>query len=321
MKILVTGGAGFIGSHVCDRLLSEGYEVICIDNLNDYYNPKIKERNIRHNLDNSNFHFFKIDIRNNEELKKLFSNFKIDKIIHLAAMAGVRNSIKNPQIYFETNVLGSVNLLELAKEHDIKRFIFASSSSVYGNSTEIPFNEDNKNLVPISPYAASKMAGEICCRNYHHMYKLNITVLRFFTVYGPRGRPDMAPFSFVKDISEGNKIKKYGDGSTKRDYTYITDIVNGILAALKNDYISFDIINLGNSNPISLNEFISTIENVVGKKAIIEQHPIPLGDVNLTYADVTKANKLLGYNPQTKLEQGMIIFYDWYSKCKNENII
>ncbi len=312
MKILVTGGAGFIGSHVCDALLERGDSVICVDNFNDYYSPEIKRRNIKHNLGNKEFKLFETDILDFEGMKKIFESERPDKVVHLAARAGVRPSIKNPFLYQEVNVKGTLNLLELAKDFKIKNFIFGSSSSVYGNNKKIPFSEEDNVDFPISPYAATKKEGELNCYTYHHLHGLNISCLRFFTVYGPRGRPDMAPYLFTKSMLEGTPITRYGDGSTSRDYTYVSDIVKGILAALDQN-LTFEIINLGNSSPTKLNELIAFVEKHVGKKAEIVSGEIPPGDVMITYADISKAQKLLGYVPQVSLDEGIGKLVKWYT--------
>ncbi|MBN2421709.1 SDR family NAD(P)-dependent oxidoreductase [Candidatus Woesearchaeota archaeon] len=310
-KILVTGAAGFIGSHVCEKLLEKNYFVLAVDNFNDYYNPKIKEKNIRAFLNNGNFKLFRADILDYDNLKKIFKKNSPDKIIHLAARAGVRASLENPRLYFEVNVNGTLNLLELANEFKIRNFIFGSSSSVYGKNKKIPFSEEDRTDSQVSPYASSKKAGELLCRTYSSLYNLNITCLRFFTVYGPRGRPDMAPYKFVDLIDNNKPVERFGDGSSKRDYTYIADIVNGILSAMEKEN-KFEIINLGNSNPIKLTEFISVIEKILNKKAKIIQKPMPMGDVPLTYADVSKAKKILNYKPEIKIEEGMKRFVEWY---------
>jgi UDP-glucuronate 4-epimerase len=313
--ILVTGGAGFIGSHVCDRLLKLGHEIICLDNFNDYYNPEIKRKNIFHNLRNNKYFLEEIDIIDYEALKKIFSKYKIEKIIHLAARAGVRPSINKPMLYFDVNVKGTQNLLELARLYDIKTFIFGSSSSVYGNNTKIPFNEEDITENQISPYASTKKIGETLCKAYSEIYGINITCLRFFTVYGPRGRPDMAPYKFTDLIYRAEPIEMFGDGSSKRDYTYVGDIVEGIINALEKNY-KFEIFNLGNSDPIELKKFISIIEIALNKKAKIIKKPIPLGDVKITYADITKSKKLLNYNPKTKLTEGIGNLVKWYHLSK-----
>lgn len=312
--ILVTGGAGFIGSHVCDKLLSEGKKVICVDSLNTYYNPEYKKQNISHNQKNKDFKFYKVDIKHYNNLKKIFSKNKIEAVIHLAARAGVRPSIEDPHIYEAVNIKGTLNLLDLCREHKIKKFIFGSSSSVYGANKKVPFSEEDRVDEQISPYAVTKRAGELFCNNYHKLYGLDIACLRFFTVYGPRGRPDMAAYKFTKRIWEGTPIEMYGDGTTARDYTYVGDIVQGVYAALKKIQ-GFEIINLGDSQPVKLKDFISIIERAIGKKAMIDQKPIPKGDVPITYADISKAEKLLNYKPKIKIEEGMEIFAEWY---KNE---
>lgn len=317
--ILVTGGAGFIGSHVCDALLKRGYKVICIDNLNSYYSQKIKISNIIHNLNNPNFTFLVKNIAYKEKVEEIFNNYYIDKIIHLAARAGVRPSIERPDLYQESNVQGTINLLETAKKHNIKDFVFASSSSVYGENHKIPFNEEDPVDNPISPYAASKRACELFCYTYHKLFDMNIFCLRYFTVYGPRGRPDMAPYKFVEAIENNLPINIYMNedeferGEMARDFTYINDIVEGTLSALDNCK-GFEIINLGNGNPVKLNEFIKIIEELLGKKAIKNFVGKQKGDVPITYADILKARKLLNYYPKTSLRQGLKSFIDWYKK-------
>ena len=311
--ILVTGGAGFIGSHVCDALLEKEKKVVCLDNFNDYYDPEKKKKNIEHNLKKKNFSVEKVDITNFDDLKKVFQKYKIDKMIHLAARAGVRPSIEQPRLYFKVNIQGTLNLLELCKEFNIKTFIFGSSSSVYGNNKKIPFSESDITENQISPYASSKKAGEQLCRMYSKFYDINITCLRFFTVYGPRGRPDMAPYKFTKLIYKDKPITMYGDGTSKRDYTFIADIVSGILSATEKQF-KFEIINLGNSDPIQLKEFIEIIESILEKKAVINQKEMPPGDVDITYADISKAKKLLNYDPSTDIKTGMKKFIKWYKK-------
>jgi UDP-glucuronate 4-epimerase len=311
MEILVTGGAGFIGSHVVDKLLERGENVICVDNFNDYYNPEYKRENIRLAKLNPNFKLYELDITNYLALKKVFMKHKIEKVIHLAARAGVRPSIELPSLYEDVNIKGTLNLLEFAKEFKIQNFVFASSSSVYGNANKVPFSEEDKVDYPISQYAATKKSGELFCYTYNHLYKIPMTCLRFFTVYGPRGRPDMAPYKFTKLINSGKQIEMYGNGLTKRDYTFVSDIVNGIMSALDKN-LNFEIINLGNSSPITLKHFIEVIEKNLGKKAEIVQKPMQPGDVEITYADVSKAKKLLGYEPKIKFEEGMKIFVDWF---------
>jgi len=313
MKILVTGCAGFIGSHVSEALLMRGDSVVGVDELNDYYDVSFKEDNLSILKAYPDFKFYREDIRNYDGLKNIFEEEKPEKVIHLAARAGVRPSIQQPLLYEEVNVKGTMNLLDLAKDCKVKNFVFASSSSVYGNQKKTPFSESDSVDNPISPYAATKKTGELICYTYHHLYNMNITCLRFFTVYGPRGRPDMAPYKFTKNIIEGKPILKYGDGTTKRDYTYIADIVKGVIAASDSE-LGYEIINLGNNKPVELNEFIRIIEDITGKKAIIEQLPMQPGDVDITFADIGKAQKLLGYKPSTTIKQGLKEFFEWYMK-------
>ncbi|MBU1198804.1 MAG: GDP-mannose 4,6-dehydratase [Nanoarchaeota archaeon] len=313
MKILVTGCAGFIGSHVSEALLKRGDSIVGIDNINDYYSIQQKENNLEILKEQKDFVFHKEDIRNYSGLKEIFEKEKPDKVIHLAARAGVRPSIEQPLLYEEVNVKGTFNLLDLAKDYKVKNFVFASSSSVYGNQKKIPFSETDDVNNPISPYAATKKTGELICHTYHHLYNINVTCLRFFTVYGPRGRPDMAPYMFTESILKGEPITRFGDGTTKRDYTYVSDIVQGVIAANDKE-LEYEIINLGNNQPVMLNDFIQVIENATGKKAVIKEMPMQPGDVDITYADITKANKLLGYKPTTSIEAGMKKFVEWYRK-------
>jgi len=316
--ILLTGGAGFIGSHVVDALLKRGDTVVCIDNLNDYYDPKIKIKNIIHNLDNPKFHFYSMELEHKDQVAKLFEKFKIDKILHLAARAGVRPSIIDPIAYREANVSGTVNLLQLAKEYKIRHFVFASSSSVYGGNNKIPFNEDDITDKPLSPYAASKKACEIYCYNYSYLCDLNVICLRYFTVYGPRNRPDMAIYKFAEDITNGKEITLYGKGDeVKRDWTYVSDIVEGTLRAL--DYhqkSKFEIINIGNNKPVPVTKLVALLEKGLGKKAKIKRAPLPPGDVLITYADTKKIKKLLGWKPTTPIEKGVPQFVKWFKQHK-----
>lgn len=320
MKILVTGGAGFIGSHTISSLLAQGERVVCVDDFNDFYDPDIKEKNVRDFLNKDNFKLYRLDICDFEKLKKVFQNHKVDLILHLAARAGIRSSIRDPLLYNKVNILGTVNLLELARAQRISNFIFASSSSVYGNNKKVPFFEEDCVDNPISPYAATKRAGELACYTYHKLYNMNTLCLRFFTVYGPSGRPDMAPYKFTKLIFEGNEVPMYGDGTSSRDYTYIDDIVAGILAAIRfirsQNIPRYEIINLGNSRTTKLKYFISLIEKLVGKRAKIKKLPFQPGDVKITYADISKASRLLGYNPKTKIEDGMARFVEWYKSTR-----
>ena len=312
MKYLVTGGAGFIGSHLVDRLLENGDKVICIDNFNHYYSPEIKRQNINKHLSNEdNFSLIEADIRNRKDLEKIFRANNIDKILHLSARAGVRPSISDPLLYEDVNVKGTLNLLELSKEHGIEDFIFGSSSSVYGNNEKIPFSEGDGVNRPISPYAASKRSCELFCYTYSHLYNIPISCLRFFTVYGPRQRPEMAINKFTRLIHQGKEIPMYGDGSSKRDYTYISDIIDGIVSALDKKF-DFEIFNFGNSKTVELRYLISLIEKNLGKRAKIRQFPDQPGDVPITYADISKAKKLLGYNPKVRIEEGIKKFVEWY---------
>ena len=313
MSILVTGGAGFIGSHVCEALLNKGANVICIDDFNDYYNPEFKEYNIKFCLKNKNFRLYKTDITNIKKLKEIFQKNKIEKIVHLAARAGVRASINDPVLYEKANVLGTLNMLILAKESKVKNFIFGSSSSVYGNTNVVPFSEDANTDMPVSPYAATKKAAELLCYNYSTLYNVPVTCLRLFTVYGPRGRPDMAPYKFTELIHKGKEVPVFGDGTSKRDYTYIADIVNGILLALTKKF-KFEIINLGNSSPVELNRFISLVEKNLGKRAKIKRLPVQPGEVYITCSGIGKAKKLLGWEPKVRIEEGMKKFAEWYKR-------
>ena len=314
MATLVTGGAGFIGSHLCEALLNKGTNVVCVDDFNDYYSPKFKNDNIRFCLKNKNFRLYKADIANTKNLEPVFKKNKIEKIVHLAARAGVRASIQHPLLYGNVNVLGTLNMLILSTQYKIKNFIFGSSSSVYGNAVKVPFSEKDETSKPISPYAATKKAAELICYTYSQLYNIPVTCLRLFTVYGPRGRPDMAPYKFTELIYNEKELPIFGDGTSKRDYTYVADIVNGIMNALDNEF-EFEIINLGNSNPVELNKFVAIIEENVGKKAKIKRLPIQPGEVKITYSDIRKAKKLLDWEPKIKINEGMNKFIDWY---KNE---
>lgn len=318
---LVTGGAGFIGSTLSDRLLRENNNVIVVDNFCDFYDPKIKEKNVKEGLENSNYHLYRVDIRDDKELSKVFNENKIDGIFHLAAMAGVRPSIDNPILYQEVNGIGTQNILEEAKKHNIKNLVMASSSSVYGNCKEVPFKEDFIVDYAISPYAATKKSNEVMAHVYHHLYDMNIIMLRFFTVYGPKQRPDLAINKFTRLMLDGKSIPMFGDGSTSRDYTYVDDIVDGIIKSMnyvENNNGVYEIINLGNSSPISLKEMINTIGEVLGVEPNIEQLPMQPGDVERTYADISKAKVLLKYNPQTSFKSGIEKFVKWYKENRNE---
>lgn len=305
-KVLITGNAGFIGSNLTKKLLELNYQIAGIDNFNDYYNPSIKEKNIAE-FSKTNFTQYRADIVNREPIEAIFTKFQPETVIHLAARAGVRPSLLNPELYYQVNVIGTKNLLELSKKYAVKQFIFASSSSVYGNQTKIPFSETDQLTKPVSPYATTKLEAERLCQEY----KIPTTVLRFFTVYGPRGRPDMAPYLFTKAILNNQPITRFGDGSTSRDYTYIDDTVSGIISAIDRP-LAFEIINLGNNQPVSLNQFITTIEELTGKKAIIEEKPRHPADVPQTFADIAKAKKLLYWQPKTDLKTGLSKFLEWF---------
>lgn len=304
--ILVTGHAGFIGSHLTRKLLALGYWVAGVDNYNNFYDPKIKEKNVDAFRSHKNFQEYRLDILDLPKLERCFSAAKPEIVIHLAARAGVRPSLKNPELYRRVNIDGTKNLLDLAKKFSASQFIFASSSSVYGDQKKAPFSETDT-LSPVSPYAATKLEAEKLCRESG----LPMTVLRFFTVYGPAGRPDMAPYLFTKKILSGEPIIRYGDGSSSRDYTYIDDIVSGIIAAIGKTW-QFEIINLGNNHPVKLNDFIKIIEEITGKTAKIIDQPRHPADVPQTYADITKAQKLLGWRPKTDLKTGLTKFISWY---------
>jgi len=314
--LLVTGGAGFIGSHLCERLLKMNYNVICLDNFNDYYDPRIKKDNIADSLKNKNFTLVKGDILDKGFLENVFSKYSIDKIIHLAALAGVRPSLIEPQKYIDMDVKGTVNLLEMARKYKIEQFIFGSSSSVYGINFKIPFSEDDRVDLQISPYATAKRAGELYCATYNHLYGIPITILRFFTVYGPRQRPDMAIHKFTKLMSQEKPISMFSDGKSERDYTYIGDIVDGILKAMQKTY-KFEIFNLGNSTTIKLRDLINCIEDKLKIRAKIEQLPKQPGDVPITCADISRAKRMLGYKPLTSIEEGIENFVKWYLSKKD----
>lgn len=309
--VLLTGGAGFIGSHLSENLLSSGHTVTSIDNFDDFYSSDIKKRNLKVSLEHRACRFVELDIRNRKVLDERLEG-TYDVIIHLAAKAGVLPSIQKPLEYTATNIVGTQNLLEFAKDRGIKRFVFASSSSVYGVNPTVPWTEGDNVLMPISPYAATKVSGELLGQVYSSLYHIQFLALRFFTVYGPRQRPDLAIHKFTKMIVDGSPIPFFGDGQSRRDYTYIDDIVNGVVGALAYEDSEHEIFNLGNNNPISLIDLVTTIESVVAKKAIINRLPNQQGDVPITYASIDKAQKLLGYRPTTSLKEGISSFYEWY---------
>jgi len=319
MIYLITGGAGFIGSSLADDLLKNNNKVIVIDNFCDFYDPMIKEDNIKKALENKNYKLYRGDIRDIDILDKIFSENKIDVVVHLAAMAGVRPSIENPILYQEVNCMGTQNILETMKKYGIRNLVMASSSSVYGNTKKVPFREDMIVDFAISPYAATKKANEVMTHVYYKLQNFNVIMLRFFTVFGPRQRPDLAINKFTRLMLNNEEIPMFGDGETSRDYTYIDDIVDGIKRSC--DYVInnndvYEIINLGNSSPVTLKEMINIIGEVVGVTPKINQLPMQPGDVDRTFADVSKAKKLLGYNPKTSFKDGIKKFVEWY---KNYN--
>lgn len=310
MNIFLTGGAGFIGSHLAESLLKQRHSVICIDNFDPFYDHPIKERNLTFSLNHRNFHFIEGDIRDKGLLSEIFSTDNIDLIVHLAAKAGVRPSVENPQEYFDVNINGTINILEQAEKHGIKKMIFASSSSVYGNNDKVPFEESDFVDHPISPYAASKKSGELLCYTYHSLFDMDISCLRFFTVYGPRQRPDLAIHKFARLILNNKPVPVYGDGSFKRDFTYIDDTVSGINQAIKH-LKGFNVFNFGNSRTISVLEMVKELEKRLDKKAIIDFKDEQLGDVKLTYADISKSKKIIGYNPKVDFKMGIKNFVNW----------
>ncbi len=317
----ITGGAGFIGSTLSKKLIEQGNKVVTIDNFCDFYNPKIKEDNVKELLQNENFKLYRADIRDRQAIKEIFDENNIDIVMHLAAMAGVRPSIENPILYQEVNCMGTQNILEEMREHDVKNGVFASSSSVYGNCKEVPFREDMIVDYAISPYAATKKANEVMAHVYHKLFDMNIVMLRFFTVYGPKQRPDLAINKFTRLMLEDKEIPMFGDGTTSRDYTYIDDIVDGIIKAC--DYCMsnkkvYEILNLGNSSPTTLKEMINIIGEVLGRKPKIKQMPMQPGDVERTYADISKTKKLIGYQPKVTFKEGIENFVKWYKE--NENL-
>ena len=316
----ITGGAGFIGSTLSQKLIEQGNKVIAIDNFCDFYNPKIKENNVKELLQNENFKLYRADIRDRKALKEIFDENQIDIVMHLAAMAGVRPSIENPILYQEVNCMGTQNILEEMKEHNVKNGVFASSSSVYGNCKEVPFREDMIVDYAISPYAATKKANEVMAHVYHKLFDMNIMMLRFFTVYGPKQRPDLAINKFTRLMIEGKEIPMFGDGTTSRDYTYIDDIVDGIIKSCNycmNNQDVYEILNIGNSSPTTLKEMINTIGQALGIEPKIKQLPMQPGDVDRTYADVSKAKTLIGYEPKTTFKEGIENFVKWYKENKN----
>ncbi len=307
-KALVTGAAGFIGSHLCERLLGDGWAVAGVDSFDDFYDPQIKRRNITECHKSEGFRFIEADIRDRVAMNEVVSG--AEAVVHLAAKAGVRASIAQPHQYADVNINGTMVLLEAARKHEVPKFIFASSSSVYGNNEKVPFSEDDNVDYPISPYAATKKAGELMCHTYHYLYSMSITCLRYFTVYGPRQRPDLAIHKFARLIQEDKPIPIYGDGAMMRDFTYIDDVTAGTIAAIERCK-GFNIYNLGESKPITVNGLVAELENALGKKAVKEYVPPQPGDVERTYADITKAARELGYNPSTPIRAGLEEFVAW----------
>ncbi|HMQ03826.1 MAG TPA: GDP-mannose 4,6-dehydratase [Pyrinomonadaceae bacterium] len=312
-KILITGGAGFIGSHLASHLLKEGrWSLTVIDDLNDFYSPDLKRANLKEIASAGDFRFVEADIRCCERIEEVFSENPFDCVVHLAARAGVRPSLKEPKLYAETNITGTMNLLEMARDYEVPRFIFGSSSSVYGINAKVPFAEDDPIQHPISPYAATKAAGELVCHTYTHLFGIRTVCLRFFTVYGARQRPDLAIHKFSRLISEGNPIQMFGDGSSRRDYTFIDDVIQGVRAAIDFDGPMHEVFNLGESETTELSRLIKLIEAALGKKAIIDRQPMQPGDVPITFADISKSRRLLGYDPRTKIEDGIPKFVEWF---------
>jgi len=317
MNFLVTGGAGFIGSHVCERLLRDGHRVWAFDDLNDFYDPQIKRRTLQDIASlGQPFTFVHGDLTDVRAVNALFSATRFDQVIHLAARAGVRPSLEQPALYQRVNVEGTVNLLEAARKTGVRKITLASSSSVYGVNAKVPFSESDPIFSAVSPYAASKLAGEALGHVYHHLYGLDVAVLRFFTVYGPRQRPDLAIHKFTRLIDAGKPIPVFGDGSTARDHTFIADILDGVLACTKMEF-GFEIFNLGESQTIRLDKLIALIESALGKPAVIDRQPLQPGDVPITFADISKAQRLLGYQPRVPAEKGIPLFVDWFRKNRH----
>jgi UDP-glucuronate 4-epimerase len=320
-NILITGGAGFIGSHLVDKLLAEGgWRITVVDDFNDFYDPSIKQANVRDHLEKDNYRLVKADIRDRAALEPAFAENNFDCIVHLAARAGVRPSLSQPALYAETNINGTLNLLELARDQGVGQFVFGSSSSVYGVNEKVPFSEDDPTFNPISPYAATKAAGELICHTYAHLYEMRIVCLRFFTVYGARQRPDLAIHKFARLIDAGRPIPVFGDGTTRRDYTYIDDIIAGVRAAIDYDQSKYEIINLGESRTVELQELIALLEKALDRNAEIDRQPPQPGDVPQTFADVTKARRLLGYDPRTQIEEGINKFVEWFRESRNDKL-
>jgi len=317
MNFLVTGGAGFIGSHVCERLLHDGHQVWAFDNLNDFYDPRLKRRNLQEIQSlGKPFSFVHGDLTDVRAVKELFSGATFDQIIHLAACVGIRPSLREPALYQRVNVEGTANLLEAAREAGVKKITLASSSSVYGVNAKLPFSERDPAFSPASPYAASKLGSEALGHVYHHLYGMDVAMLRFFTVYGPRQRPDLAVHKFTRLIDAGRPIPVFGDGGTARDHTFVTDILDGVFACTKRQF-GFEIFNLGESQTIRLDKLIGLIEAALGKRAVIDRQPFQPGDVPVTCADISKTQRMLGYQPRVPVEKGVPLFVDWYRKNRH----
>jgi UDP-glucuronate 4-epimerase len=315
MRILITGGAGFIAYHLASALLKSTAEVYLLDNFNDFYDPEIKRQNVRDLQAQGHAPIYVVDILDREKLRQVFAEIQPDAIVHLAAWAGVRPSLEKPEIYTSVNITGTVNLLELAKEFSTRCFIFGSSSSVYGGSKRVPFSEEDPVDRPVSPYAATKRAGELLCHTYSHNFSMHITCLRFFTVYGPRQRPEMAIHKFAQLMFDDKEIPIFGKGDSRRDYTYVEDIVAGVLAAIEVNP-RFEIFNLGESQTITLMGLVENLETTLGKKARIRFLPVQAGDMDITYADIAHARQVLGYNPQKPVKEGIRLFADWFLRSR-----
>ncbi|HEY9721559.1 MAG TPA: GDP-mannose 4,6-dehydratase [Oscillatoriaceae cyanobacterium] len=315
--ILVTGGAGFIGSHLVDSLLADGERVVVVDDFNDFYDPAIKRENVRTHVQHPHYTLIEGDIRDADLIERLFVEHGFGRVVHLAARAGVRPSLSEPYLYESTNITATLHLLEACKRHGVDKFVFGSSSSVYGINEKVPFAEADPIPAPISPYAATKAAGELFCHTYAHLYGLRCVCLRFFTVYGPRQRPDLAIHKFARLIAEGKPLPFYGDGSTERDYTFVADIIAGVRAALAYEKTPYEVFNLGNSRTISLAQLVWTLESALGQKAMLDRQPMQPGDVPRTYADTTKSRALLGYAPDTPFEAGIAAFVEWFRATRD----
>jgi UDP-glucuronate 4-epimerase len=320
--ILVTGAAGFIGSHLVEHLIREGgWNITVVDDLNDFYDPAVKRSNLAALLQHDGVEFFEADIRDTDALRGIFDANEFGMIVHLAARAGVRPSLCHPRLYAETNINGTLNLLELARDFEIPQFVFGSSSSVYGINSKLPFSEDDPIQHPISPYASTKAAGELLCHTYSHLFDIRTVCLRFFTVYGARQRPDLAIHKFTKLIAEGKPIQVFGDGTTRRDYTYIDDIIQGVREAMEYTGSMHEVFNLGESETVELSRLIELLEQSLGTRAVIDRQPMQPGDVPITYADIAKARQLLGYDPQTKIEDGIPKFIEWFLRANEQNVV